>query len=495
MAARETQGLQIALIIFVGLTLILGVTTFWYFRSYTYEFDRAQKDEAARREKEEALATITGDYNEVKRLLGVARNDELTKIVEWHKKDMAAHGANFPASKQTWRNLVDFLHLELDKAKAQTTDNEVLVEKLKAQIEADRVANTASVAKYSQGLDTSKKDIETRIAQDKATEDRLLGEKDNLSKLADKNGKEVQKQIQEKATATNKLTGRIKDLGDRLVDIKKRSELQLSVSEQADGRVTWVSSRQKTVYINLGSADGLKRQILFSVLGVDENNPVKAEKKGSIEVTQVLGEHLAEARIVEDNDSNPVLMGDQIFSQVWQPGQALRFALAGFIDLDGDGTSDRKRVRDIILQNGGVIDAEVTDKGQKNGAMTINTHYLVLGDNPVGKGKGSDSSAEKGNLAAAGYSDFENEAKTLPVKRMAVTDFLDLMGYRAEERTVRLDEEANPLDFKAKPIGDVPAKGQPNVFPENAFPKRAPKSAYDDEPSPGSDTGKSNKTK
>ena len=490
MAARETQGLQIALIIFVGLTLILGVTTFWYFRSFTYQVERAEQDEKARATAEQALATITGDYNEVKRLLGVARGDELAKIVEWHKKDMLAHGSNFPASKQTWRNLVDYLHLELDKAKSQVADNETQVEKLKAEIETNRVTNTASVAKYSQTLDQEKKDGETRNAQAKATEDRLLGEKDNISKIADKNGKEVQKQIQEKATATSKLGGRIKDLSDRLVDIKKRSELQLSASELADGRVTWVSSRQKTVYINLGSADGLKRQILFSVLGVDENNPVKAEKKGSIEVTQVLDEHLAEARIVEDSDSNPVLMGDQIFSQVWQPGQALRFALAGFIDLDGDGTSDRKRVRDIILQNGGVIDAEVTDEGKKSGAMTINTHYLVLGDNPVGKGKGSNASAEKGNLAAAGYSDFETEAKTLPVKRMAVADFLDLMGYRAEERTVRLDEEANPLDFKAKPIGDVPAKAQSNVFPPNAFPKRAPKSAYDEEPSPGFETRK-----
>ena len=83
-----------------------------------------------------------------------------------------------------------------------------------------------------------------------------------------------------------------------------------------------------------------------------------------IEVTHLLSPHLAEARIVEDDLSNPLMPGDQIFSPSWEPGRAEHFALAGFIDIDGDGNSDRQRVHDLIALNGGVIDEEVDRRRQ-----------------------------------------------------------------------------------------------------------------------------------
>jgi len=477
MAARETQGLQIALIIFVGLTLILGVTTFWYFRSYEDQFARAESDDAARRKAETALATMDGDFREVKRLLGVAPQDTREAIIDVHEKDMKRHGANFPESKQTYRNLVDYLHVELDKALKRVAESEAREGVLKVKIDTDRADREKEMAKYAAGLEASKKDLESERGNFKGSEERMLGEKASLSKLLDQRGKDLDDKTKAAATLEQKLGSRYTDLADRYKDLKEQSEIQLTSSEIADGRVTWVSQRQKTVYINLGSADGLRRQILFSVLGVDENNPVKAKKKGSVEVTRILDQHLAEARVVDDEVSNPIMNGDQIFSQVWQPGRALRFALAGFMDIDGDNQSDRKRIRDIIVQNGGIIDAEVADDGKKSGTMTINTHYLVLGDDPVKKI--SEGKEEKGSPAAAGYQEFENEAKTLPVKRMAVADFLDLMGYRAELRTIKLGGQANPRDFKPTLPDGIQRKSDNKMFPPRTpRPRPAPKTAY-----------------
>ena len=79
--ARENQGLQIALIVFVMLTLILGVTTYLFFRQY---------EEATLRETTKAnqLTTATklaadneSDVKELKRLIfGTAKEGKADAI-------------------------------------------------------------------------------------------------------------------------------------------------------------------------------------------------------------------------------------------------------------------------------------------------------------------------------------------------------------------------------------------------------------------------------
>ena len=65
------------------------------------------------------------------------------------------------------------------------------------------------------------------------------------------------------------------------------------------------------------------------MVGSDETNPVKAEKKGTIEVVRIIEAHLAEARIMDDDPSKPIMPGDQLFSAAWRPGHAEHFALVG----------------------------------------------------------------------------------------------------------------------------------------------------------------------
>ena len=109
--------------------------------------------------------------------------------------------------------------------------------------------------------------------------------------------------------------------------------------EVADGRISWVN-QNGTVWINLGTADSLRRQVTFSVFDADLHDAAKSKKKGSIEVTRLLSDHMAEARITNDDPTNPILTGDNIYSQIWHRGKKLHFALTGVIDVDGDGQSD-----------------------------------------------------------------------------------------------------------------------------------------------------------
>ena len=152
--------------------------------------------------------------------------------------------------------------------------------------------------------------------------------------------------------------------------------------EVADGRITWVN-QNGTVWINVGSADAIRRQVTFNVYDADENDADRAVKKGSIEVTRVMGDHSAEARITQDSPTNPILTGDNIYSPVWHRGKKLRFAFAGVIDFDDDGVSDLKLARELIELNGGVVDAYLDDNGKIVKDITPNTRYLRSRRTPV----------------------------------------------------------------------------------------------------------------
>jgi hypothetical protein len=65
--------------------------------------------------------------------------------------------------------------------------------------------------------------------------------------------------------------------------------------------------------------------------------------------------------------------------QPWDVGKGTRYALAGSMDFDGDGNSDREALRALIQATGGIVDAELKENGAMEGRMTLHTHYLVLG--------------------------------------------------------------------------------------------------------------------
>ncbi len=232
----------------------------------------------------------------------------------------------------------------------------------------------------------------------------------------------------------------------------------------ADGRISWVN-QNGTVWINLGSADSLRRQVTFSVFDSNQHDAEKSAKKGSIEVTRLLGDHMAEARITRDEPTNPILTGDNIYSQVWHRGKALHFALTGVIDVDGDGKSDLQLARDLIELNGGIVDAYLDETGKIVGQITANTRYLVLGDVP--------DSAVKANMQK-GFHDMSAEASSLGVPTITLTQFLDEMGYKPQDRTIHLGTGATARDFPPRPESGISHPGvQPIFRPRSATPPAA----------------------
>jgi hypothetical protein len=224
--------------------------------------------------------------------------------------------------------------------------------------------------------------------------------------------------------------------------LRNKEQLEKQAIEFPDGKIVHVNQLSRLVWLDVGIADGLRRQTSFVIVAPEDGNPIKSIPKGMIDVVELTGAHQAEARIVEDDLSNPIMPGDNIFSVVWQAGRAEHFALAGTLDIDGDGKSDRARIHDLISLNGGVVDAEVTDEGTRSGQMSVNTKYLVLGEKPESDGAGGGAHEAFGALYT--------EAQTLGVEMIPIDRFLDYMGYKLEDRTVNLGRYAKPSDYKPR---------------------------------------------
>ncbi|MEO8494423.1 MAG: hypothetical protein ABI614_05105 [Planctomycetota bacterium] len=496
MAKRESQGLQIALILFVMVTVVLAVTTFVFYRKI---------EEAAQKQKAAEAAKVTAEqirddqiyFNQYfMHIFGakplteaeltviipsVEGNPEMAAVHTSYEQDIATYGEGLPQEKLNYRELPANLIQAIRKLNIANTESAEQTTRLINERDDIRT--------------TSKKEVDLAQAGQQTAADELSSsrevfntDRDGLKTKQEKEFADYQTAVKEKTVL---VTTRENTIKEREVAIKS---LDLTVSKQKDtitelrdepfeapdGRIAWVNQQSRTVWVNLGMADGLRRQTTFSVYdqdamnvapgaGGDKTNSEDAskrkvdERKGMIEITRIIDQHLAEARIVDDYTADPILPGDQVFSPAWKPGRKVRFALVGFMDVDGDQRSDRDLVRNIISMGGGQIDAEVHDDGVSEGELTANTRYLVRGE----PRDGSDPKvlAEDGNLIG--------KAEDLGVQEISLLMLLDLMGYKAEVRTIGLGKHADPLQFKAEPDeGRARTTESGNTFKERKPPQR-----------------------
>jgi hypothetical protein len=438
MAARENQGLQIALIIFVMLTIVLIVTTYMFFSKFQEERDKGKALVTENGKLTKDASDSRNDSEECKRTIGADSKDNQEAIKTKARKDFDTYGKSIPEANQNYRYLVEQLGAELKKANTRITEITANETKLSDKIKSDEADKQKEMEKYTQTVATTADDL-VGVRKTFDTDRSALNKgKADLSRKSEANNKkfdEVNKkstgEISKLTEETTKLSSQIKAMNDEKLGTEIRNEI-------ADGRIVKVDQRTRLVWIDRGVADGLRRQTSFSVYHAEDSNPLKGKRKGKIEVTRLIEAHLAEARIVDDDLSDLMISGDPIFSPTWDPGRAEHFALAGKIDIDKDGQNDFQRVRDLISLNGGIIDEEVDENDKKTGSMSINTKFLVLGDAPASEGK------------ASSYGDIQSEARALGVRIVNINEFLNYLGFKSEDRTVALGKGAQGRDFKAR---------------------------------------------
>lgn len=469
MAAKESQGLQaIIIILAIGfLGLLVGVFLVNNARKTAVAQASSARDDAQKARTE--MGAAQSEANTYKQWMGFDEGASFAALEEFHKEDMEKFGANMAEESRKYRTIIENIHKENRELVLNEATAKDQVRQLKDNLLAVESQKEEQVKKFEAAMQKASDDLAAEKKKFQQQYEAVNTEKDQIAK--DLNVRQAKiDELQEKvgqqksdfeAKAIN-FERSIATLREGLPDVDQ-------FAQPADGRINWVNQREQTVWIDLGSADGLRPQVTFSVAeaGLGDAEAAAKEGKGSIEVVRILGDHMAEARITQDNSTNPLIPGDRIYSQVWDRGRQVGFGIAGFIDIDKDGSNDLERLKNIIAASNGRVVASPDESGAMQGEMDINTRFLVLGEYP---------NSPRRVAYRNSYDALEAEAKRLGIETIGLDEFLHLMGWEASARTVSLGADARPEDFPPRPFEE--ATPRESQQPTGVFEKRLPPVTY-----------------
>ncbi|WP_437225464.1 hypothetical protein SH661x_004076 [Planctomicrobium sp. SH661] len=222
---------------------------------------------------------------------------------------------------------------------------------------------------------------------------------------------------------------------------QKLNELEDLSFDKADGAIVRVDNTTRSVWINLGSDDGIRPQVTFAVYtrsheGFGRGN---ADIKAKIEVTKVRGPHLSEARILKDDISRPIQADDPIYSPVWTKNAKEYFSFVGIVDMDGDGKSDRELLHNTLENANSGIELEIDDLGNRvpeGAGLSVKSKFLVIGkiEDPADFPGTDEAKQEQVRKILDEYAVLTKEALRKGIKVITFNDFLNYMGYEQQHR-------------------------------------------------------------
>ena len=233
-----------------------------------------------------------------------------------------------------------------------------------------------------QGRDAANKKLETEQA--KFAEDRQ-----QMKLTTERTSDSLQKKIAEFTTYRNKVTAEINELQQlesrlsNTIENQRQELVRLRSTnfESTQGLISYVYRDGNVVTINLGSADELTPGVTFGVIDGDETRLQDAKIKATIQVTKLLGDHRAEARVVAFPEIRyPIIPGDQIYSPFWSPGRRVKIALMDNIDIDDDSRPDTTEISSMIRAAGAEVAAILRTDGTREGTFDSSVRFLVIGE-------------------------------------------------------------------------------------------------------------------
>jgi hypothetical protein len=469
MAARQDQGLQIALIILIFLFILTAVGAYIGWKSYGESEQRARELRSQKSELETQVQNFQTENQSFREWMGFGANDNFSDVESSYQSDMKRYGG--PIADETrrfYRTVLEAVAKEAADTAAREAEAKKQYKELDARFAAREAETEKQIAEFKQKNKTLDEDNANERRKFNESRLELENTKKELLTNLDKQRNELEAQIAERDTKIKAFEAQVAELQRAVVNWREQVPKDSESFEIADGRVTWVN-QNGTVWINVGEADAIRRQVTFNVYDADEHDADRATKKGSIEVTKIMGDHHSEARITQDDPTNPILTGDNIYSPVWHRGKKLRFALTGVVDFNNDGISDMQLARELIELNGGAIDAYLGDDGKVAGEITAHTRYLVLGDFP-------ESTIKAG--MQEGWQAMNKKAAELGVETILLDQFINRMGYSPQDRSVRLGEAATAVDFPARSsAGRLPTEEEKTDEDSSKFRPRTPYNA------------------
>jgi len=425
-ASNESQGLKIAVAVFVMFTVVLAVTTYFGFSNAAQAEAKQAEAEKQAGDAKRVAGEINNTLTELRKQSGFEKAGEdqaaLTEALKKFKAELdtkvAAINNNVKAATKEYKDaggnapkveeltqsadqltgnftnepnrtltsgllrMTELLDNQARLTVAYAADNEAL---RKALEEANRVNNEAKNVVVAD-RDKTKADLED---VHKTHNDQLTGLRAQLDKLQTDNNT----QAQEIAKLKTQLASNAEDFKKRNDELmtnmryyREQFEKKETVLDKANGHITYVDWTRNEVRTDMTRAKGAKPQMTFSIFDKDAPGLPTDKPKATIELIQV-GDRDSIGRIITGfkdslgrytrtlDPSNPIRKGDQLYTPAY--GQQ-RFALIGKIDMDRDGKDDREDLKRMIKSSGGIIDYDLPVLGTETGKITPLTSWYIV---------------------------------------------------------------------------------------------------------------------
>jgi hypothetical protein len=526
-AANESQGLKIAVAVFVTLAVILAVATYFSYRSYAdtdalltkaksdysslqttntnlaSTVDALRKEIGVRSEDADAMKTeIKKEYDKV--------NAEINALVEQAKTSVAkaqsagAQGPELEEAKQRVEQVAASYRNELNKnyisAVSRATElmknlalltNQVSLNyvDIKRSLEAANGVNAQKLSVAEKSFNDSKTDLTTE-------QQKHADERQNLLTKVDQYQTDNARQATEIANLTSKLRQTEEDFSKKLSlaqqtirEYRDRVERTENVLDRPDGRVTFVAYEKGEIQANISRSQGARPQMKLTIFDANSPGLPTDKPKGTVELVQV-GDRSSIARIVKTNSNiDPIRVGDYVYSPAWSPNEPMRFALIGKIDINRDGKDDREDLKRMIEAAGGIVDYDLPppEAGKESGKLSGRDAWYVVDTRPpfhdVYGNKPKITAGENAEFLKK-QSEAIRDARLEGVRPMPIERLLPFLGYDylapVQGRAEAIDTQSmkRALAPRQETAASKPAAAQPEVETpkeKEEMPKEEPK--------------------
>lgn len=413
------QAVTIGFIIFFVLASIgMGVGIYLIYQQW--DENNAKIPDAVKKltAKDAEIASVQKDINTLKTLVGCPESMRRDYVFDIIDKDMEKYssptlGLELEDADKVYAKIIAKMFSKIQEQKTTLAQRQAELEKLKV-VNLSREKNKDK--ELVSLIESSKKDQQTLLAainSSSAQRNTINKAKEEIYAELDKIFKDNEDQFVEANNKIAKANESIKELNVVREDLLRVANAKKSKSvNRPDGLILSYNPMTKVAVINLGSGNNLRNQQTFDIYPANATTNT-TKPKGTLQVFQVnFNQALCYAN--EFSTSDPITMGDKIFTKGWTPGDHVRYALCGNLDVTGDGKNDIDRILTYIQQHGDVCDAYL-DGTNMHGKIVAETQFYVVGTPP---------DEEKNPAEAAAFKNFVSQAKRYSIPEITLQNLM-----------------------------------------------------------------------
>ena len=375
-AQRTPPWFVIAL---VTLCCVCGCAALLSFAGYEESRRRAdqlqtqlQQADEQRQERCEAMRYVASK-------LGFQSGIDPESLQKAMAQELEGYYATAPAG--TYRAVIDALQTDLARQKEHAQTLQDLVDDLQARLVTIEPSYQRRVEIHRRSQARTAKELIDVQQQEQENRRQLEGQISALLDRLETTSRKLRDVYGQREQDREQADRKIRMLMAAVRSFRAEKNLEVTPgADPPDGKVVYVNASAGTLSLDIGRRDGVKPGMTFRVFRPDPSGRANKEV-ATVEAARV-EPNRSTAVIRKNKLFQPILSGDLVFSPVLRNKQTESFALAGKLDVDGDGKDDAALLRKTLERQGGRVDLTIDASGAVNGALSLATKYVVMDEHP-----------------------------------------------------------------------------------------------------------------